>query len=1342
MTIRQNPENAMRARNELGLELRLPRIGVLDVEITGSHELPILNHRSRIGTRDHRHIVRAGDDHRHCLRVRAAIAVVHLHGEGFGLGLAFAERLDRGIVHRVRPLAGLIDRQRPIVALRVARHGPRVTVVHVYVGNRQLSRHRRRRVFLDRAGRHAADLRRVVRAVDRDGHFRRRAVGRQDSDLLGQALALAQLLHRRVAVVQVVGPVAVRIDVERTVRRHRVGLRLEERLIVVGIDDVQLAAGAQRRVLLHLALVAVRRMRRDHRHVVGAVDGDGDRAGGRAVQAGHRIGLDNALAAAQGLHRRVVVGHGIVVRTVRVERQRAQRRVAVAGAAVEVRARLEAALAGVHIGDGQLSRSHQVAGVVDVLVFGHHARAAAQYGNVIRAVDGDGHFRRRAVGRQDGDLLRQALASAQFLHGRIAVVQVVGPVAVRVDVERTVRRHRVGLRLEERLIVIGIDDVQLAAGAQRRIFLDFALVAIRRVRRDHRHVVGAVDGDGDRAGGRAVRAGHRIGLDDALAAAQRLHRRVVVGHRVGVRTIGVEGQRAQRGITVARAAVEMCARLEAAFTRVRVGDRQLAAGHQVAVVVDALVLGHRARAAAQLRHIVGAGNRDSDVLDRRAAVAVIDQDVESFLHLLARRQRLRRCLVDGIGPLAGLVDADGAVLALRFAGHRPAVRVAGVDIGHGQLAGYGLLDVLGGSRGARATDGRDVVRAVDGDGHRRFGTVRRLDDERLGQMLAHRQLLHLRVVVRQVVGPVTFRVDREGAVLAGRAGLRLEEGLVVIRVDDVQLAFCRQDDVFLDSVGIRAGFAARGDDGHVVGAGHRQGQRRDRRTAFAVGNRVVDGGGLGLARRQALEILARVERIRAVRANCERAAGGTRHDDAFRRHIPVAGAHHRQRVAVWIDVAAGTLRIASQDVAGYASVFRRRGGVIDGQRARVGNVPVESLGDRGAAGVGRGDRDLIHAIVAALRSGMVDGAGDHAGVRVDRQAGRQAVGRVGQLVAVVDIREVAGHIDIDVLLGIDAVDVVDRGGGRRVVQAVHRHGDGRGGRIAEGIGNRIGQRAGRGLADAQVVIRIARIEDVAAIREHRERAAGRAGHLHATRRHGPTTHGLDEHRVAVGIGVVGQDVASHERLLRRRVGVVAGGRGIIGRGVVVRRQAGGGQQVDRGGTGAGIGQIQRRGGFDDAGQAHEAAAAGIAAAGHQGGRGIQVVERVLAILQRGQQAVGIGAGGRGHGGFGAVHRLPRHIGVEGHVAVFADRQRHAAFGLQGHGRTRGGHDFGIGGDPAAGVQLGQRAIAVADPGTSDDLRNYGGGGEGHLFSSGLGWRNPIDRADWPILSWRTGLRIG
>ncbi len=38
--------------------------------------------------------------------------------------------------------------------------------------------------------------------------------------------------------------------------------------------------------------------------------------------------------------------------------------------------------------------------------------------------------------------------------------------------------------------------------------------------------------------------------------------------------------------------------------------------------------------------------------------------------------------------------------------------------------------------------------------------------------------------------------------LTGRTVLRLEEGLVVIGIDDVELAFRRQDFVFLDVVGV------------------------------------------------------------------------------------------------------------------------------------------------------------------------------------------------------------------------------------------------------------------------------------------------------------------------------------------------------------------------------------------------------------------------------------------------------------------------------------------------------------------------------------------------------------
>ena len=88
----------------------------------------------------------------------------------------------------------------------------------------------------------------------------------------------------------------------------------------------------------------------------------------------------------------------------------------------------------------------------------------------------------------------------------------------------------------------------------------------------------------------------------------------------------------------------------------------------------------------------------------------------------------------------------------------------------------------------------------------------------------------------------------------------------------------------------------------------------------------------------------------------------------------------------------------------------------------------------------------------------------------------------------------------------------------------------------------------------------------------------------------------------------------------------------------------------------------------DAGQAHETAAAIIArtAADHGGGR-IQDFKRVLAGLRGRQQALGIGALGRGDGGFGRIGQRARYVPIHGDLTAFADHDGHAVFHLQGDG---------------------------------------------------------------------------
>src|SRR5262249_12273512 len=123
----------------------------------------------------------------------------------------------------------------------------------------------------------------------------------------------------------------------------------------------------------------------DYRHVVGAVDGDGDdpeigrascREGGAVGERGGWIELFGVCGA---------VGGRMCPRAVDGERE--------GGEAIAVGSgglRLEIGLAGIDVGDGERSAGGDVAGD-DIDVLGHAAGAhAADYRHVVGAVDGDG----------------------------------------------------------------------------------------------------------------------------------------------------------------------------------------------------------------------------------------------------------------------------------------------------------------------------------------------------------------------------------------------------------------------------------------------------------------------------------------------------------------------------------------------------------------------------------------------------------------------------------------------------------------------------------------------------------------------------------------------------------------------------------------------------------------------------------------------------------------------------------------------------------------------------------------------------------------------------------------
>ena len=605
----------------------------------------------------------------------------------------------------------------------------------------------------------------------------------------------------------------------------------------------------------------------------------------------------------------------------------------------------------------------------------------------------------------------------------------------------------------------------------------------------------------------------------------------------------------------------------------------------------------------------------------------------------------------------------------------------GVAHGPDEGLGHGCARLVGGGDG-------DEVLALDA----RVGVIGRPVGELAGEGAGGG-------VELQAAGDVVHRVDQGVAVVE----VAEEAGQVVV------------DDIAVHVVLVLQGNCGR----RIVGAGDFDCQRGGAGAALAVRDGVGDRAGRRLANGQVLEGVAGVERVRAVGVQGERAAVG-----AGRRRADVAGGavdlRDGQGIAVRVDVV-GQDAVLGVDV--ERGVLIRGAVVVGRRRCGIGDVPVEVLGRRCAGRVGGGHRHRVDAIVAALRGGMVDGAGDDAGVRVDGQAGRQAGGGKGELVAGVRVREMAGDVVAHAGLGVDARGIGDGGGHRAVVGAGDRHDDGGRGGGAAGIRDGVRDGAGGRFAHGQVAVLVTRVEDVAAVGQNREGAAVAAVDRDPGWGHRAAADRDDGQRVAVGIRVVQQQVAAHQAVLLAAASIVQRvGRGVDGGrgGLIVAAGAGAGAgqagQDLLAAAGVRVSQVERGGGFQDTGQTHEAAAAVGAAGGQDCSGGIQFIERVAAVAQGGQQAVGVGAGGRSHCRFGRVGQGAGHVAGHGNLAAFADDNRHAVFDLKRNRGARGSDDVAACGDLAALMQFSQGTVAIAYPRATGDFVDDCGRSVGHVGS--------------------------
>ncbi len=229
---------------------------------------------------------------------------------------------------------------------------------------------------------------------------------------------------------------------------------------------------------------------------------------------------------------------------------------------------------------------------------------------------------------------------------------------------------------------------------------------------------------------------------------------------------------------------------------------------------------------------------------------------------------------------------------------------------------------------------------------------------------------------------------------------------------------------------------------------------------------------------------------------------------------------NRQRIAVGIEV-------VRQHSHNDRCIFRCCDGIVAGCWWQVENGPGERCGHRAAIAVVARDGDGIDAVVARStdRRARIERPGDAAGCCVERQPHRQPRYRVGQRIAV-DVREGICEIEADRLtVGICQVRQW-RDGCRSVVDGIDRHGNGCGRDAAVTIANLIDDGVGA------IEIRGRRIVDCA-IGLDRDRAVT------------GSCSGNGEW-IAIGIGIVDEDIDVDERIFVRSRRVIDSGRPGVG----------------------------------------------------------------------------------------------------------------------------------------------------------------------------------------------------
>ena len=352
----------------------------------------------------------------------------------------------------------------------------------------------------------ASNHRGIVGAVDGDGDHLGGVAHCHRREGIGQRAADIERLHGRVVVVERVDPDAVggqRVAAVATGGGGCADRRPARRIVDVGGIQIPGRGGYARRAVGDTAGFKHRpgKIAADHRGVIGAIDGDRYDLQS-AVDGGDGEAVGQSVAGAERLH-----GGIAVVQRVGPDAGRCQRVAAVAVGAGGRRADRGPGIARVvDIGGIEVAgrgRDARNAGTHAAGLDHAPRRLAADHGGVVGAVDGDGDQLGGAVDREGGERVGQRLPGIERLHGRVAVVERVGPEAVGRQREAAeaagAGSRRADRRPVRRIVDVGGNEVAGRGGRARRAVGDAAGLGRgpRRGPGDDRGVIGAVDGNGD-----------------------------------------------------------------------------------------------------------------------------------------------------------------------------------------------------------------------------------------------------------------------------------------------------------------------------------------------------------------------------------------------------------------------------------------------------------------------------------------------------------------------------------------------------------------------------------------------------------------------------------------------------------------------------------------------------------------------------------------------------------------------------------------------------------------------------------------------------------------------------